>query len=230
MTPGTDVYESLQALLQVIDRLQPVEYSLFRRRDWAVVVMSDASFNMRSATGQIGVALFGAPNDSACSTQLRLTCASSSPPCETSSSKRRTSRNLSLLPPCAPTCHLARDVLADRLVHHFIDNKAARTGLIKGSSGKADSARIINTMHVTCTSSSLPSEPNLGSVLSIPRTNSPIYPLGVSRSRNPLEATSASSRHLAPRGGLASCHALTSGQSRAPRAPGSPGPPDPTDR
>jgi hypothetical protein len=40
------------------------------------------------------------------------------------------------------------DVLADRLVHHFIDNRAARAGLIKGSSGKADSARIITAMHV----------------------------------------------------------------------------------
>ena len=40
------------------------------------------------------------------------------------------------------------DILAGRLVHHFIDNRAARSGLIKGSSGKADSARIINAMHV----------------------------------------------------------------------------------
>ena len=40
------------------------------------------------------------------------------------------------------------EVLVGRLVHHFIDNRAARSGLIKGSSGKADSARIINAMHV----------------------------------------------------------------------------------
>ena len=40
------------------------------------------------------------------------------------------------------------DILADRLVHHFIDNRPARSGLIKGSSGKADSARIINATHV----------------------------------------------------------------------------------
>ena len=113
------------------------------------------------------------------------------------------------------------DVLADRLVHHFIDNKAARTGLIKGSSGKADSARIINTMHVELLA--LRAQSWFGFVYSEDK-------LSDLPSRNPLEATSASSRHLAPRGGLASCHALTSGQSRAPRAPGSPGPPDPTDR
>ena len=75
--PGTDVYESLDALLQVVDRLQPVEYSLFRRRDWAAVVMSDASFNMPSATGQIGVVVWCPHSDSACSTRQRPICARS---------------------------------------------------------------------------------------------------------------------------------------------------------
>ena len=36
------------------------------------------------------------------------------------------------------------DVLSGRLVHHFIDNQPALRGLIKGSSGKPDSARLIN--------------------------------------------------------------------------------------
>jgi hypothetical protein len=40
------------------------------------------------------------------------------------------------------------DILGHRLAHHFIDNRPARAGLIKGSSGKPDSARIINVMHV----------------------------------------------------------------------------------
>jgi hypothetical protein len=40
------------------------------------------------------------------------------------------------------------DTLGRRLAHHFIDNRPARAGLIKGSSGKPDSARIINAMHV----------------------------------------------------------------------------------
>ena len=38
------------------------------------------------------------------------------------------------------------DVLS--LVHHFIDNKGARAGIVKGSSGKPDSARIIDALHV----------------------------------------------------------------------------------
>ena len=33
-------------------------------------------------------------------------------------------------------------------MHHFIDNKGARAGIVKGSSGKPDSARIIDALHV----------------------------------------------------------------------------------
>ena len=144
--PGTDVYESLRALLLVVDRLRPVEYSLFRRRDWAVVVMSDASFDMASATGQLGVVVW-------CPQRQRMFY--------TAAADLRkllaTLRNFALkqtyitqLELIAAVCAYLTwpDVLADRLVHHFIDNRAARAGLIKGSSGKADSARIITAMHV----------------------------------------------------------------------------------
>ena len=40
------------------------------------------------------------------------------------------------------------DVLRGRLVHHFIDNEGARAGIVKGSSNKPDSARIIDALHV----------------------------------------------------------------------------------
>ena len=33
-------------------------------------------------------------------------------------------------------------------MHHFIDNSAARAGIIKGSSNKPDSARVIDALHV----------------------------------------------------------------------------------
>ena len=40
-------------------------------------------------------------------------------------------------------------LLRDRLVHHFIDNQAARSALIKGYSGRRDSAVIVGLMHTT---------------------------------------------------------------------------------
>lgn len=33
-------------------------YSLFRRRDWAVVILSDASFDMATGSGGLGVVLW----------------------------------------------------------------------------------------------------------------------------------------------------------------------------
>jgi len=40
------------------------------------------------------------------------------------------------------------DVVRGRLVHHFIDNESALAGLVKGSSGKPDSARVLLDAHV----------------------------------------------------------------------------------
>ena len=40
------------------------------------------------------------------------------------------------------------DLLRGRLVHHFVDNKAARGGLVRGSSGKPDCAWVIGEVHV----------------------------------------------------------------------------------
>lgn len=144
--PGTDVHNSLSALLQVLDRLQPVEYSLFRRRDWAVVIMSDASFDMANATGQLGVVVW-------CPQRQRMFYTAASDLRKMISVLRSfeiKETYITQLELVAAVCAYLTwpDVLADRLVHHFIDNRAARSGLIKGSSGKADSARIINAMHV----------------------------------------------------------------------------------
>ena len=144
--PGTDVYESLHALLQVLDRLRPVEYSLFRRRDWAVVVMSDASFNMPKATGQIGVVVW-------CPQRQRMFYTAAADLRRIVAALRDIELKetyITQLELVAALCAYLTwpDVLVSRLVHHFIDNRAARSGLIKGSSGKVDSARIINAMHV----------------------------------------------------------------------------------
>ena len=40
------------------------------------------------------------------------------------------------------------DVLSGRLVHHFIDNKAALANSISGYSGKPDSALVLHELHV----------------------------------------------------------------------------------
>ena len=40
-------------------------------------------------------------------------------------------------------------MLRGRLVHHFIDNFAAYSGLVRGSSNKPHSARVINNLHAS---------------------------------------------------------------------------------
>ena len=39
------------------------------------------------------------------------------------------------------------DLLEGRLVHHFVDNDTAKSGMISGYSGKPDSARVLLEMH-----------------------------------------------------------------------------------
>ena len=56
------------------------------------------------------------------------------------------------------------DLLRGRLVHHFIDNDAARCALIKGYSGRPDSAMLVGLMHETLMS--LASYPWFGFVYS----------------------------------------------------------------
>ena len=40
------------------------------------------------------------------------------------------------------------DLLRGRLVHHFVDNSAAKSGLVKGASSSPDSARILLEYHL----------------------------------------------------------------------------------
>ena len=144
--PGSDVFDSLSALLQVVDRLRPVEFSLFRRRDWAVVVLSDASFDIEAQTGQLGVVVW-------CPLRQRMFYTAEADLRSLLAALRDIELKKTYITPLELVAALCAyltwpDVLSDRLVHHFIDNRAARYGLIKGASGKADCARVITAVHV----------------------------------------------------------------------------------
>ena len=141
------MFDSLSALLQVVDRLRPVEFSLFRRRDWAVVVLSDASFDVVGVTGQLGVVVW-------CPLRQRMFYTAEADLRSLLAALRDIAPKKTYITPLelgAALCAYLTwpDVLSDRLVHHLIvDNQPARSGLIKGASGKADCARIITAVHV----------------------------------------------------------------------------------
>ena len=146
VVPGSEVYESLASLLEILDRLQPVVYSLFRRRDWAVVILSDASFDMATGSGGLGVVIWCPQRRELFYTAVADTRKLVAILRDIQLKKTYITQLELIAAVCAYTTW--PDILRHRLAHHFIDNRPARAGLIKGSSGKPDSARIINKMHV----------------------------------------------------------------------------------
>ena len=49
LTPGSELCQSLGAFYDILPKLMPVEFPLYRRKDHAVVVFSDASWSTRSS-------------------------------------------------------------------------------------------------------------------------------------------------------------------------------------
>ena len=58
LNPGSDLFECLHTLHDALPLIQPVEFPLFRRKDYAIVVFSDASWSANS--GRMWVLYFGA--------------------------------------------------------------------------------------------------------------------------------------------------------------------------
>ena len=142
--PGDPIWEDLSALVSLLPRMRDVEYPLLPRRDAAVIVLTDAS--EVGGVGEVGVVLF----DPVSGTHFAAGCVLPPWVREVLASLRRKQRYITQFEQVAALCAYLTfpDVLRGRLVHHFIDNEGARAGIVKGSSNKPDSARIIDALHV----------------------------------------------------------------------------------
>ena len=143
---GSLLYEDLSTLLRILPLLRPVSFPLLRRSDPPCILLTDASEDGQ-LLGEVGVFLW-------CPLQRRAFAAGDKLGARFRDwilglrpGKKKCITQYELL--AALIAYLTfGDILRGRLVHHFIDNAGALSGLIRGSSGKADSSRILNHVHV----------------------------------------------------------------------------------
>lgn len=141
---GTLLGDDLRTLLKMLPMLRPVYFPLFARRDAPLLVWTDASED-NTLLGELGVVVW-------CPVRGCAFAAGSRAP----QYMLDWLRNRQLKKKYITQWELFAVLVAFltfpelfhfRLVHHFVDNKGALGGLIKGYSDKPDSARIINMVH-----------------------------------------------------------------------------------
>ena len=146
-SPTSELGECLVFLLRVLDVLRPVRVPLFPvRAEPPVLVFSDASYKTKNRVGELGVVVW-------CPVLRQLFCAGGRLPGWTLCLFEYLCKQLTYI--CQAELYAALcayvtfpDLLRGRLVHHFIDNKAAEAGLVKGTSPRPASARILLEYHV----------------------------------------------------------------------------------
>ncbi|KAL1520677.1 hypothetical protein AB1Y20_022246 [Prymnesium parvum] len=136
--------DDLRTLLRMIPMLRPVSFPLFVRRDAPLLVWTDASEDA-TLLGEIGVVVW-------CPVRSRAYAAGSRAPhtllawLRSKHLKKKYITQWELFAVLVAFLTFP-ELFQFRLVHHFVDNKGALGGLIKGYSDKPDSARIINMVH-----------------------------------------------------------------------------------
>ena len=146
-SPQSDVAECLTFLLRILDVLRPVSVPVFPMRcEEPVLVFSDASYKTKSKIGELGVVVW-------CPARRRLFCAGARLPAWALCLFEYLRKQKTYI--CQAELYAALcawvtfpDLLRGRLVHHFIDNKAAEAGMVKGTSPAPASARILLEYHV----------------------------------------------------------------------------------
>jgi hypothetical protein len=146
--PGSDIHACLTYLRRVVQVLQPVHLAIYAVRDERpVVVFTDASFQRSTMTGELGIVVW-------VPTTGRYFYSSSALPSWivalwTGIEERDTfiSPAEALVAACAYLTF--PDLVRGRLVHHFVDNDAAKSGLIKGTSSSPHTARVLLDYHVS---------------------------------------------------------------------------------
>ena len=144
LTPGTDLFESLGALHDALPLIQPVDFPLFRRRDHAIVIFSDASWSSNS--GRMGIVVW-------CPYREKYFYSSSIVPPHLVAYFTYLQPQSTYIAQAELLAYTAAyftypELLKGRLVHHFIDNTPARANAITGTSSSTISSRILHTYHV----------------------------------------------------------------------------------
>ena len=147
VVPGSNMHACLTYLLEVVRVLRPVSLPIFPMRDERpVVVLTDASFKRETMTGELGIVVWVPWLDQYFYSSSVL------PPWVvrlwTDIEERDTfiSPAEALVAACA---YITFDwLLRGRLVHHFVDNEAAKAGLIKGTSSSPHTALVLLDYHI----------------------------------------------------------------------------------
>ena len=145
--PGGSMHDCLTYLLRVVEVLRPVTLPIFPvRSEEPVVVLTDASFKTSTMTGELGVVAW-------CPRLRKLYYSSAKMPrwmillflwIQTKLTYICQAELVAALCFYLTFPELARG----RLMHHFVDNDAAKSGLIKGTSASPNSSRILLDVHV----------------------------------------------------------------------------------
>ena len=143
--PDSLLADDLLTLYELLPRLRPAQYPLLPRTDRPLILLTDASEEAVLPTGEIGVFLWDPAAAVSYFTALRLPPAVLAWLQGCKWQKKYITQYELLAAACAYTTF--PDVVRGRLVHHFLDNFAAYSGLVRGSSNKPHSARIINNTH-----------------------------------------------------------------------------------
>jgi hypothetical protein len=152
VVPGEPIFDCISALLRIIPEIRSVEIPLRPAvGERPVVILTDAMWRPKSRTadpwGRIGVLLWTPYREQ----EYWFTWAYI--PVWMVILFQRLQFKLTYICQAelvAAACVYLTfpDLLEGRLVHHFVDNDAAKAGMISGYSGKPDSARVLLEMHV----------------------------------------------------------------------------------
>ena len=145
--PGSDMHACLTYLRRVVQVLRPVSLAIYPVRvERPVVVFTDASFQRATMTGELGIVVWVPERD------MYFYSSSGLPSwivtLWTGIEERETfiSPAEALVAACA--YFTFPDLLGGRLVHHFVDNDAAKAGLIKGTSSSPHTSLVLLDYHV----------------------------------------------------------------------------------
>jgi hypothetical protein len=146
-TAGSVIGAALVALREVVTVMQPVHFSLFRRKDHAVVAMSDAAFEKTTRTGGVGAIIW-------CPYRQRMLHITDLELERTISELEQIEWKETYITPLEVAAEVAvylsfpADWLRGRLVHHFVDNQGALGISVKGTSSASDCSRLATALHV----------------------------------------------------------------------------------
>ena len=144
---GSNIHACLTYLLAVVRVLRPVSLPIYpMRSERPVIVLTDASFKKVRMTGELGIVVWAPALD------RYFYSSSVLPPWIVRLWLDVEERDTLISPAEALVAACAYltfpDLLRGQLVHHFVDNDAAKAGLIKGTSSSPHTSLVLLDYHV----------------------------------------------------------------------------------